>query len=360
MCYVERKRSTKPVNYQEIKRACRDREIAVKKERMDMMHQTIVNLNKHLEKHGLVDLTEDEIVEVIDILIDAQGERDVEIVETIQPVVNTVENFAQSPAIAREIIESNEKSDEEASARKSNVSKNHEVSSTITSNQQNGDKASTSRIQDSRTIAVSNGENTQKTITDQNANKKGDGESAVTSTKEDGIDSTQNSLEKNPSVVRNSINKTGTSTTKIGDSNLNKKSAEKSTVSITNATGSDVIENQHGCNVVYTVKPANLRFGKTQKKNIEPNQHAKGHPIETAEHEIGTIQFDTRNKENIPVDRSVSSKNVETIDDRNNGKEQSSNSGRNYSMLPQKGYYSNAEEIDFEFSLHHHFVLNVS
>lgn len=359
MAYVERKRSTKPVNYQEIKRACRDREIAVKKERMDMMHQTIVNLNKHLEKHGPVDLTEDEIIEVIDILIDAEGERDVEVVETIQPAVNTVENVARSPAIAREIIESNEKSDEEAPARKNNVSKSREVSSTITSNQQNGDKASTSRIQDSRTIAVSNDENTQKPITDQNANKKCDGDSVVTSTNENGIDSTHNSLEKNP-VVRNNINKTGASTTKIGDSYLNKKSAEKSTVSITNATESDAIENQNGCNVIYTVKPANLRFGKAEKKNIERNQFAKDHPIETAEHGIGTIHLDTCNKENIPVDRSVSLKNAETIDNRNNGKEQSSNGGRNYSTLPQKGYYSNAEEIDFEFSLNHHFVLNVS
>lgn len=52
----------------------RDREINIKLERIDIMQKTIIMLNERLEEHGPQVLTEDEICEAIDILLEIDDE----------------------------------------------------------------------------------------------------------------------------------------------------------------------------------------------------------------------------------------------------------------------------------------------
>lgn len=75
-CYIQRKRPNAPVNYAEQKRLCRNREIGVKKERIDAMQRSILLLNEELGKHGPI-MLEDEINEVIEIMLDADDDVDI-------------------------------------------------------------------------------------------------------------------------------------------------------------------------------------------------------------------------------------------------------------------------------------------
>lgn len=73
--YLNRKRSVKPVNYSIVNhKTFRDKEIETKFEFINRMQATITNFNKELEQH-VIDLTEDEIMENVEILLEASGNR---------------------------------------------------------------------------------------------------------------------------------------------------------------------------------------------------------------------------------------------------------------------------------------------
>lgn len=74
--YSERKRNVAPVNYQESKRLCRDREIQIKREYMDDMRRAISHMNEELNKYGPQNLDEDDVVVIIDELMDVANDID--------------------------------------------------------------------------------------------------------------------------------------------------------------------------------------------------------------------------------------------------------------------------------------------
>lgn len=80
--YVERRRPIYPVNYAPNRRILRD-QIEVKLEKMHIMEKTIISLNKRLDQFGPENLTDDEMNNAIDMLIEIDtnninnGENDV-------------------------------------------------------------------------------------------------------------------------------------------------------------------------------------------------------------------------------------------------------------------------------------------
>lgn len=75
--YMRRKRGVVPVNYSEIKKKNRIAEIDIKVERIERMQNTIVLLNNRLNEFGPVILTEDEISESVNILLNATDDPDI-------------------------------------------------------------------------------------------------------------------------------------------------------------------------------------------------------------------------------------------------------------------------------------------
>lgn len=69
--YLNRKRPIKPIDYAPKKRKIVDAVIDVKKEKIDMMHKSIGLLQKELGKYGPIDITEDDIVESVALIIEA-------------------------------------------------------------------------------------------------------------------------------------------------------------------------------------------------------------------------------------------------------------------------------------------------
>lgn len=65
-----------PVDYRAIKKSTQDVVIECKKEQIDAMSKTIRLLHHEMQNHGLmvVDLTEDEIFESVEILLEAVDE----------------------------------------------------------------------------------------------------------------------------------------------------------------------------------------------------------------------------------------------------------------------------------------------
>lgn len=55
---------------------CRDREIQIKREHIDNMQQAICRMNAQLNNYGPIDLDEDDIVEVVEVMMDALNDHD--------------------------------------------------------------------------------------------------------------------------------------------------------------------------------------------------------------------------------------------------------------------------------------------